>query len=141
MSAAMIHRHRIQDKPNGVGVRRRRGWLTAAVACAVLAAAPDAVLAHAVIVASQPAANAVVPTGEIAIRLQFNSRIDAARSRLTLVAPDGNEASLAAAVGDAPGVLAARAHVGTVGRWTLRWQVLSLDGHVTRGEVPFRVQP
>ena len=141
MSAAMIHCHRIQDKPNGVGVRPRRGWLAAAVACAVLAAAPNAVLAHAVVVASQPAANATVPAGAIAIRLQFNSRIDAARSRLTLVAPDGKEGSLAAAVGDAPGALAARARAETAGRWTLRWQVLSLDGHVTRGEVPFRVQP
>ena len=141
MGGAMIHCHRIQDKPRALAVRLWRAWLTAAVACALLAGAPNAVLAHAVIVASQPTTNATVPMGELAIRLQFNSRIDAARSRMILVTPDGNEASFTTAAGDAPGVLVGRAHVGSAGRWTLRWQVLSLDGHVTRGEVPFRVQP
>ena len=141
MGGAMIHCHRIQDKPKRLGVRRWLRWPAAVAACAVLGCAPRGVLAHAVILASQPAANAIVPMGECAIRLQFNSRIDAARSRLTLVAPAGTQASLAAVAGDAPGVLVARAHIQSAGRWTLRWQVLSLDGHVTRGEVPFRVQP
>jgi methionine-rich copper-binding protein CopC len=141
MGGAIIHCHRIQDKPKRLGVRRSPRWLAAVAACAVLGCAPRGVLAHAVIIASQPAANAILPVGDFAIRLQFNSRIDAARSRLTLVAPAGSEASLAAAAGDAPGVLVARAHAGSAGRWTLRWQVLSLDGHVARGEVPFRVQP
>ena len=137
----MIHVDRIQDKPGGIRVRPRRRWLAAAVAGTWLGVVPGVGLAHAVIVASQPVANATVPTGEIPIRLQFNSRIDAARSRLTLVAPDGSEAPLAAVAGDAPGVLAVHARVASAGRWTLRWQVLSLDGHVTRGEVPFRAQP
>ena len=110
--------HRIQDKPRRVGVRRLGRWLAAA--CAVLAATPVGVLAHAVIIASQPAANATVPMGEVAIRLQFNSRLDVARSRLALVAPGGTQASLPAAPGDAPGVLVARTRVGSPGRWTLR---------------------
>ena len=141
MSAAIIHVHRIQDKPSVIVVRRLGRWLSAAAACAVVAAAPVSALAHAVVVASQPAANATVPMGEVAIRVQFNSRLDVARSRLTLVAPGGTQASIAAAPGDAPGMLVARTRVAIPGRWTLRWQVLSLDGHVTRGEVPFRVQP
>jgi methionine-rich copper-binding protein CopC len=140
MGGAIIHCHRIQDKRRRVGVRAR-GWLVAMAACAVLGPTPAGVLAHAVIVASQPAANADVPMGEVAIRLQFNSRVDAARSRLTFVAPAGTQASLAAAPGDAPGVLVARARAASPGRWMHRWQVLSLDGHLTRGEVPFRVQP
>jgi methionine-rich copper-binding protein CopC len=37
-------------------------------------------------------------------------------------------------------VLSGRAHVAAEGRWKLRWQVLSLDGHITRGEVSFSVR-
>ena len=44
--------------------------------------------AHAVIVQATPAVNAAVARGDLAIRLQFNSRIDAQRSRLTLQDPD-----------------------------------------------------
>jgi methionine-rich copper-binding protein CopC len=141
VSAAIVHGHRIQYKPERVGVRWLLRGLAAVAACAVLACAPASALAHAVVVAAQPAVNATVPAGDVAIRLQFNSRIDAARSRLTLVAPGGAQTTLAAAAGEAPGVLVARARVPSAGRWTLRWQVLSLDGHVTRGEVPFGVQP
>ncbi|TAI60323.1 copper resistance protein CopC, partial [Bradyrhizobium sp. Leo170] len=26
------------------------------------------------------------------------------------------------------------------GAWRLRWQVLSVDGHITRGDIPFTVR-
>ena len=31
------------------------------------------------------------------------------------------------------------AQAGGTGRWRLRWQVLALDGHITRGDIPFEV--
>jgi methionine-rich copper-binding protein CopC len=38
---------------------------------------------------------------------------------------------------------AAHAHAEglTPGDWSLAWQALSIDGHITRGEIPFRVAP
>jgi methionine-rich copper-binding protein CopC len=105
-----------------------------------LALVPDAAQAHAIIVAAQPAMNAVVPPGDIAIRLEFNSRIDSERSGLRLQRPDGTEAPVTLTPGNPPGVLAARARADASGRWTLHWQVLSLDGHITRGEVSFAVR-
>jgi hypothetical protein len=43
--------------------------------------------------------------------------------------------------GDAPAnVLAGRVRATMTGRWHVDWQVLSLDGHVTRGEVSFSVR-
>jgi methionine-rich copper-binding protein CopC len=95
--------------------------------------------AHAVVVAAQPAVNSIVPPGEIEIRLDFNSRIDSKRSRLRLRRPDGVEVAVALAPDTAPGVLAGLAQVTETGRWTLHWQALSLDGHITRGEVSFSV--
>ena len=112
-----------------------------ALAIALLAAIAmmsTAAFAHAILQSSQPAANGTVPVGMLRVRLQFSSRVDPERSRVTLVDPSGKATTLAIA-GDAPGVLSAQAQVGAAGRWILRWQVLSLDGHVSRGDVPFTV--
>jgi methionine-rich copper-binding protein CopC len=110
------------------------------VPVAAVALTPGVVRAHAIVVAAQPAMNSTIPPGEIEIRLDFNSRIDQKRSRLSLHRPDGTEVAVALAPGVPPGVLAGRAQVAEEGRWTLRWQVLSLDGHITRGEVRFSVR-
>jgi len=36
--------------------------------------------------------------------------------------------------------LSARAQQLAPGKYTLRWQALAVDGHITRGEVPFTVE-
>lgn len=100
---------------------------------------PAIAAAHAILVSAQPAMDSVVAPGEIAIRLQFNSRIDDRRSTLILLRPDGVQVAVALSESPRPGVLAARARVAQNGPWKLRWQVLSLDGHITRGEVNFSV--
>jgi methionine-rich copper-binding protein CopC len=84
-----------------------------------LPAHPHASQAHAIIVSSSPATGATISGDTVAIRLHFNSRIDHARSKLTLLAPDG---------------------ASPAGTWHLRWQVLSVDGHITRGDIPFTVR-
>ena len=94
--------------------------------------------AHALIVSSQPAAGTVVPPGLLHVALGFNSRIDAKRSRVVLRSPDGTEREVAVA-GDAQGTLVGETDVERTGHWSLHWQVLSVDGHVTRGEIPFTV--
>ena len=110
------------------------------VPAATVALMPGSARAHAIVVAAQPAMNSTVLPGELEIRLDFNSRIDLKRSRLTLERPGGGEVAVARAAGAPPAVLAGRAQVAGEGRWKLRWQVLSLDGHITRGEVSFSVR-
>ena len=105
---------------------------------AFLFVAPCA-FAHAIVTSSQPAPNAVVAPGDLHVRLAFSSRIDPARSRVALTGPDGRQSILPIADAGTPGVVTAQARVVATGRWTLHWEVLSLDGHVTRGDVPFRV--
>ena len=118
-----------------------RRWRRLRDAIVVLAAAlvTPVALAHAIVESSQPAANAVVAPGELHVRVQFSSRIDVARSRIVLIAPDGRQKTLALEAADQPGVVTATTRVVRDGRFTLHWQVLSLDGHVTRGDIPFRV--
>ena len=60
-------------------------------------------------------------------------------SRISLVDPAGKVAALAIAAGKAPGSLVAEGNADSLGPWILRWQVLSVDGHITRGEIRFLV--
>ncbi len=94
--------------------------------------------AHAVLLASVPAVGGTVPEGPTAIRLRFNSLVDHARSRLTLVGPDRNETVLSIDPDAADEVLASQANL-VPGASILRWQVLAVDGHITRGEVAVTV--
>ena len=112
-----------------------------AILCAIggLAAASGA-LAHAIVVKSSPVANAVVAPGRIQLDVTFNTRLDRARSRLALAAPDGRVTNVPLRDDAAPTLLSGHAEVAAPGHWTLRWQVLATDGHITRGEIPFRVR-
>ena len=99
-----------------------------------------AAMAHAILVESSPAINSTVTSPNFPIKLRFNVRIDATRSRLTLVKPDATTQSLAIAK-DAPAdTLASQAASLSVGEYRIRWQVLASDGHITRGEILFQVK-
>jgi methionine-rich copper-binding protein CopC len=106
----------------------------------MLLVAPQGVWAHAIVLKSTPAADAVLSGDDVPIRLRFNSRIDHARSKMTLFAPDGTQQSLAPAAESPADGLNAEAKALAPGAWHLRWQVLSVDGHITRGDIPFTVR-
>ena len=120
---------------------RRRFFLRWAFGCllAGLLLPAHHAQAHAIVVSSKPAFNSKVTQGPIDILLQFNSRIDLELSRVSLVDPAGKISALAAAGGATPGSLVAQGNADVIGPWKLRWQVLSADGHITRGEIPFLV--
>ena len=120
--------------------RRAFGALLVSLAFALLALSPPCAWAHAVIVAAHPAMGSTLDPGAVDVRLEFNSRIDVRRSALNLLRPDGTRVALTPLTGSAPGILAARAEASAAGTWTLEWQVLSLDGHITRGVVTFSVR-
>ena len=101
---------------------------------------PVPAAAHAILIASQPPQDGTVPAGSVAIHLQYNSRIDRARSRLTLTKPDHSQATLPIAAEGAPDEMNTAATL-TAGAYVLRWQVLAIDGHITRGDVTFNVGP
>ena len=94
--------------------------------------------AHAIIVSSDPAVDAVVRPS-LPVMLRFNSRIDPERSRLTLLRPDGSSQPVPLAPDRRPDTLAAKLDGLPPGRYRLRWQVLAIDGHITRGDIPFAV--
>ena len=102
---------------------------------------PVTMWAHAVLVDSIPHDSEVVSTGTLAVVLSFNSRIDQARSTLTLerlglantpVAVDKRPAH--------PSELSGQLSNLNPGSYKLHWQVLAVDGHVTRGVISFSVK-
>ena len=108
----------------------------AASACLLIVASA---VAHAVLLESIPALKSSVTGPDVSLRLRFNVRIDAARSRLTLVDPDGASQTLEISKQDSPEIISAEAKGLHPGFYRLRWQVLASDGHITRGEIPFTV--
>ena len=117
-------------------------WFAGAVILFVvtMVASPRRALAHAVLLSSTPQKNASVSGPVITINLKYNSRVDGARSTLTLLKPDGTIVKIDTPAQPAPDVLSATGRGLTKGAYVLRWQVLAGDGHITRGEVPFQVQ-
>lgn len=98
------------------------------------------VFAHAVLVESTPAISAQIPAGDTALRLRFNSRVDRSRSRLTLMRPGSAPQVVPIEPSGTDDVLIAHATLPP-GAVILRWQVLAVDGHITRGDIPLDVTP
>ena len=106
-------------------------------ACFVFGFSPTA-FAHARLVSSTPAAGGTEHGPSIAITLKFDSRVDGVRSHLALMMPNGSIKPLKI-VADGASELDAHFKLPP-GKYTIRWQALSTDGHITRGEIPFAVR-
>lgn len=110
------------------------------VTCAIALIAPRAALAHAILVSSQPAAHSTVSGPEVAVLLKYSSRVDLEHSTLTLLDPNGKVEKIAIESEPSPGSLSARLTGLVKGAYVLRWQILAMDGHITRGTIPFQVK-
>lgn len=117
---------------------RFKKWfvLTATITAFVLASVPA--FAHAILEESQPANNATVSAGKIVFHLTYNSRIDRDRSILTVVDANQSKSILPKAEAPTANILTG-SMVLSPGRYKLYWQVLSTDGHITRGQISFTV--
>jgi copper resistance protein C len=124
---------------------RRRNWLAplaAAVALLVLAA-PEAALAHAAMVKSDPAARAVLRRPPAQIRLWFNEPVEPAYSTITVTNQSDKPVSGAqtAAIDPADNQLLVLPvpHLPP-GEYTVRARVLSRDGDVVNFRFTFTVK-
>ncbi len=122
-----------------ITTRLRWATLVAFTLCAALLAV-QFVSAHAILKDSSPAANSTVAGPNVPIVLKFNVRIDAARSQIKLLHPDKSVTDLTIDKQSSPDTLNTQANGLTPGAYSVRWQVLAPDGHITRGEVPFTVK-
>ena len=95
---------------------------------------------HAILRSSSPANGGSVTQADMPVTLTFNVRVDAARSRLQLLMPDASTVELP--IGQSPSAdrLVSKLTGLRPGAYTIRWQVLAPDGHISRGEIPFTVR-
>jgi methionine-rich copper-binding protein CopC len=114
---------------------RLKTWLLALLAAILL---PATALAHAILEESTPPLGAVINSGKVELRFRYNSRIDRARSRLILTRPDHAKETIPIVPGGPPDIISAHLDLPP-GAYVVRWQVLAVDGHITRGDVPFTV--
>ncbi|SRR5579883_2223465 len=120
-------------------VRLRRLTFALALSWEALNMSPAA--AHAIVVTSEPAVDAVLRGTRIPVALRFNSRIDQERSRLTLIRSDASTQPIPLAASGSPDTLTSTIEGLAPGHYRLRWQVLAVDGHITRGDIPFTIAP
>ena len=122
-------------------MQRRFAYRCAAL---LLAAAlwlpPVAAQSHAIILAAAPGPGEQVKGPDVPIELHFNSRIDRERSRVSLLRSSGKP-EVVPLTASAPDTLAGKLSGLPPGSYRVRWQVLSVDGHITRGDIPFTVIP
>jgi copper resistance protein C len=95
---------------------------------------------HAILKSSSPANGGSVTGSEAQVTLTFNVRIDAARSKLELLMPDASTVELHLLKRSSEDTLVSKATGLKPGAYTIRWQVLAPDGHISRGEIPFSVR-
>lgn len=105
--------------------------------CMLFGARPG--LAHAVLSDSTPREAQLVTGADLPIELRFNCRIDAKRSRVLVIGPDLRSRVLPLVEAAAPDALKAHLDDLQQGVYQLHWQVLSVDGHITRGDISFKV--
>ena len=115
-----------------------KGWLLGASAVACVAAAAPAA-AHAIILEAKPDVGSTVAGADLAVDLRFNSRIDHQRSRVWLTRGNDKQVAVTLTKDAAPDHLIGDAGALPPGAYVLHWQVLAVDGHITRGDIPFSV--
>ena len=95
---------------------------------------------HAILKSSSPANGASVTDPDTQVELMFNVRVDAARSKLQLLMPDASTVDLPIVKSPSPDMLVSKLTGLKPGAYTIRWQVLAPDGHISRGQIVFTVR-
>jgi methionine-rich copper-binding protein CopC len=107
---------------------------------ALLAPAPAA-LGHAVLVRSVPASRSTLREPPERVQLWFSERLEPAYSTVGVWSEAGAQVDArdASVAPDDPRRLSVSLPPARPGRYTVRFRVLSVDGHVVEGSFPFTV--
>ncbi len=114
---------------------------TTTLVCLLLLA-PSLASAHAYLVKSVPAGRATLFTSPAKIQLWFNERLEPRYSSASVVDPNGNRVDLdnAEVLAEDPKQLSIGVRQLPAGRYTVKFRVLSVDGHVVEQSFPFTIR-
>ena len=110
---------------------------------ASLLLAPVPAFAHARLARSQPAARAQIAQAPPRVYLWFSEPIEARFSTVTVEGPGGGRVDRGdpRVDSDDPTRLSVGLPALAPESYVIRYRVLSVDGHVVEGEIPFAVRP
>ena len=117
-----------------------------AILCAALAAAsalsPASAPAHSLLVRSEPGRNVAVTRPPERVRLWFGERIEPAYAKLSVWSEAGKQVNAGDPAVDTndPALLSVSTPNLGPGRYTVRFRVLSVDGHVVESSFTFTVK-
>lgn len=119
-----------------------RRALTAPALLALLVAAPSLTAAHAVLVRSTPPARASLVQAPTRVDLWFNERLEPTYARLSVWDASGHRVDAADVVVDPtePTHLSVGVPALGAGTYTVKFRVVSVDGHVVESQFPFTVR-
>lgn len=127
-------------RPGATGLSRRTllGFLLGAVGTAIR---PSPVRAHAALVRSSPARRATLGRSPARVQLWFSERLEPAYSSVSVWTADGRrvDAGDARVEPEDPTQLSVGLPALAPGRYTVRFRVLSVDGHIVESTLPFTV--
>ena len=83
----------------------------------------------------------IEPNVATSVTLRFNSGIEEAFTRVTLVTEGGAQQPLEVAPADGPATVRVQLPALAAGSYALRYRVLAVDGHVTENVLRFSVAP
>ena len=103
---------------------------------------PAVAAAHAYLVKSVPAGRATLFSSPGKIQLWFNERLEPKYSTASVFDPDGKrvDAENAQVSADDPKQLSVALKPIPAGRYTVKFRVLSVDGHVVEQSFPFTIR-
>jgi methionine-rich copper-binding protein CopC len=99
--------------------------------------------AHAQLVKSAPARRAALARSPERVQLWFNEALEPSFARLTVVDAGGARVDEgdASVEPDDPKALSVKVRALEPGTYTVKFRVLSVDGHVVESDFPFTVRP
>jgi len=116
--------------------------LAAAGALSATGLSPGAASAHSLLVRSEPGRNATVTRAPERVKLWFSERIEPAYAKLSVWSQAGKQVDAGDAAVDSndPTLLSVSTPALGPGRYTARFRVLSVDGHVVESSFGFTVK-
>jgi copper transport protein len=119
----------------------RRALMLGALVAGALFASRGVLIAHAMLLSSDPKAGSVITKSPERVRLVFSEAIDATVSGIRLVLPRGAPIDLAVSADprDVSALVAPLAPLAA-GAYRIAWRTVSADGHAVNGSFGFRVR-
>lgn len=122
----------------------RKGWIAAAAVMTMLAGTMGAALAHAALVAAEPAEGAQVEAAPSELRLTFSEPVELAFTKVTVTDANAGEIGvgpLTLGPDDDTVVVVPLTAPLAGGSYTVSWSAVAADGHKSEGEYGFEVRP